>query len=80
MYLIESGSVSIKDTDQADIQMGNGTLIGELSFLQGIRRTATIIASKETQCLQIQEQPFVRWLEQSRKVHFILSLSFFGDC
>ena len=64
MYLIESGSISIKKHDQAAIQMGNGTLIGELSFLQGARRTATIIASKETQCLQIQEKPFVQWLEK----------------
>ena len=64
MYIIENGSISIKKHDQADIQMGSGTLIGELSFLQGARRTATIIASKETQCVQIQEKPFVQWLEK----------------
>ncbi|MAA77950.1 MAG: hypothetical protein CL916_01720, partial [Deltaproteobacteria bacterium] len=67
MYIIESGSILIKRPDQADIQMGSGTLIGELSFLQGVRRTATIIASKDTECLQIKEKPFVQWLENHPK-------------
>ena len=62
IYIIESGSISINRHDQDAIYMGSGTLIGELSFLQGTRRTATIIASKETECLQIQEKSFSQWL------------------
>lgn len=63
MYLVESGGISINRHDQDPIYMGSGTLIGELSFLQGTRRTATIIASKDTLCLQIQEKPFLKWLQ-----------------
>jgi CRP-like cAMP-binding protein len=53
--------------------LGSGTLIGELSFLQGVRRTATIIAADETLCLQIREDKFQSWLEE----HPQQSISFY---
>ena len=73
LYLIESGKICIKKNDQSDIYLGSGTLIGELSFLQGVRRTATIIAEDETLCLQIREVLFRSWL----KAHPQESISFY---
>ena len=67
LYLIENGKICIKKNDQSDIYLGSGRLIGELSFLQGVRRTATILASEATTCIQIQEKPFRAWLEKNPK-------------
>ena len=41
---------------------GGGVLLGELSFLRGVTRTATIIAFEDTSCRQIHEKPFREWL------------------
>jgi len=62
LYFIESGKICIQRNERADIFLGSGVLLGELSFLQGVSRTATIIAFEETLCRQIHEVSFRKWL------------------
>ena len=62
LYFIESGKICIQRNERADIFLGGGVLLGELSFLRGVTRTATIIAFEDTSCRQIYEKPFREWL------------------
>ena len=65
LYFIESGEVCVRKNDRSDIYLGSGELLGEVSFLLGGLRTATIVSSEETQCRIILEDMFRVWLDQN---------------
>ena len=65
LYFIESGEVCVRKNNRSDLYLGSGELIGEVSFLLGGQRTATIVASEKTQCRIIMEDKFRTWLENN---------------
>lgn len=67
-YIIKTGGIRVVDTDAAEeIQLallGAGDLIGELSILDETPRSATAIASGQTQLLAIFKGDFDTFMQQ----------------
>ncbi len=62
LFIIHSGEIGIyKSIDQGRVQLAKalaGETIGEISFIDGQKRSATLIANTAVNILQIQRKPF----------------------
>lgn len=70
MFLIISGEVSVTKymgADQRELsRLREGSCFGEIALVNREARTATVIATVETKCLQISSDDFFRMLDESR--------------
>lgn len=70
MFLVVSGEVSISKcmgTGQRELDhLQNGSCFGEMALINRENRMATVIATTETKCLQINSGDFFRMLDESR--------------
>ena len=62
LFIIHSGEVGIyKNLDQTHLQLAkaiSGDTIGEITFIDGQKRSATLIANTASNIFQIQRKPF----------------------
>ncbi|MEC7987472.1 MAG: cyclic nucleotide-binding domain-containing protein [Myxococcota bacterium] len=69
LYFIEDGEVRVelkRGSFSSEIRLGRGELIGELSFLLGASRSATIVSVGETICIRFKAKLFEVWLEKKK--------------
>jgi membrane protein len=56
MYHVLRGSASVRTEDQELAVIGPGAFFGEMSFLLGLPRSATVVAREDCECLVIHEE------------------------
>lgn len=61
-YLIKSGRVQVrKEGDVTEVaQSGRGDLVGAIALIREVKRTASVIAIDDTECLKISKETFLR--------------------
>jgi CRP-like cAMP-binding protein len=69
MFIISKGSVRVmlqSDTGQTETLavLGVGDFFGEMSLLTGAKRSASVFAAEEAECLRIDKSDFTRILER----------------
>jgi small-conductance mechanosensitive channel/CRP-like cAMP-binding protein len=71
---VVTGRVEYQDTSQPhEFEFGPGSLIGEMSLMTGMPRTATVVAKEEAELLEIPYQAFASLLAAHEKIPAILS-------
>ena len=79
MYYIASGEARVRLPGQRtrEIRISSGEVLGELSFLMGEERSATVEAIKPTICKRLHSESLRDWLESNPSVaiRFYRSLS-----
>lgn len=73
VYVLLAGTVAVSVTDAAGAEMklaelGPGSFIGELSFLMGARRTATVTARTDVQLVELRPEILQAKLLQDRRL------------
>jgi voltage-gated potassium channel len=64
MYFILDGEVEVtREKDDLDIILGAGDFIGEIALLQHIERTATVIATKRSEMLELTTYDFQKLVQ-----------------
>lgn len=58
MYIVVEGEVQIHDTEHIIASLGNKEIFGEMALLDAKPRMATVTATKSTQLLQLDHEPF----------------------
>ena len=59
MYLIESGQLEVRDGDRVLATLGEKQVVGEMSLLAPIDRTADVVAIEESVLYRIEREKFV---------------------
>jgi CRP-like cAMP-binding protein len=59
-YLIRSGKAQIKKENADIATAGRGDLVGAIALLKEVRRTASVIATEDTECLKISKDTFLK--------------------
>ncbi len=61
-YLIKTGKAQVqKNGDQATIaESKRGDLIGAIALIRAVKRTASVIATEDTECLKIDKETFLK--------------------
>ena len=59
MYLIESGQLEVRDGDRVLATLGEKQVVGEMSLLAPIDRTADVVAIRESVLYRIEREKFV---------------------
>jgi len=82
MFLVISGEVSVTKcmgAGQRELsRLREGSCFGEMALINQEERTATVIATAETRCLQISSNDFFRMLDESRDFERNLTLVLIG--
>lgn len=84
MYVVKYGSVKVRQAttsgDTVDVAvLGSGSHFGEMSFIDGEKRTATVEAVEVSEILVIEYKGLTQLLESNHKIaaHFYKSLAKF---
>lgn len=76
LYLVRSGAVDIfqqiDGQEQLLTGLGEGAMIGEVTFLSGELATATVVASKESVVYMMNRDGFARLMQTSHELVFAL--------
>lgn len=59
MYLIESGKLEVRDGDRVLATLGQKEVVGEMSLLAPIDRTADVVAVEESTLFRIEREKFI---------------------
>jgi CRP-like cAMP-binding protein len=63
-YVILSGRAEIRrGRGKAAEEIGPGAYFGEMALIDGVRRSATVVATRETVCLMLPRKAFVKVLK-----------------
>ncbi len=58
MYVIRNGSLKVESPDHPDLILEKGEIVGEMSLLNGVNRTADCSATEETELLVLSAEDF----------------------
>lgn len=59
-YLVRTGRAQIRKDDTDIATAGRGDLVGAIALLKDVRRTASVVATEDTECLKISKDTFLR--------------------
>lgn len=65
MYVIKDGNVDIKVGDKTIMSIGPGDLLGEMALIDTSSRSATAVASTDSQLIPIDEKRFTFLVQQT---------------
>jgi CRP-like cAMP-binding protein len=68
LYIVLSGRARVERGGTAIAQLGSGDFFGELALIEEHPRTATVVASEETDCLLFPAWEFTALLEEHPEV------------
>ena len=72
MYIIQKGRVEVRKKIGAEERvlsvMEKGDFFGEMAILEGMSRSATAVATEETECIAINEATFDQMLHQNQEI------------
>lgn len=68
LYIVLSGRARVEREGSAIAQLGSGDFFGELALIEEHPRTATVVASEETDCLLFPAWEFTALLEEHPEV------------
>lgn len=68
LYIVLSGRARVERGGAAIAQLGSGDFFGELALIEEHPRTATVVASEETDCLLFPAWEFTALLEEHPEV------------
>ena len=69
LFIITTGTAVVCVNDRSVAELGPGDCVGELSYLTGERRSASVVAQEDVWALQIDE-PLVEWASMPVQVRF----------
>jgi CRP/FNR family cyclic AMP-dependent transcriptional regulator len=73
MYLIRSGKVKVHDQDKVFATLGENEIVGELSLLAPVPRTATVTTTEDSVLFKIEREYFMDLLyEEPELMHGIM--------
>jgi CRP-like cAMP-binding protein len=73
MYFIQQGKIEVKDGDKVLATLGQNEIVGELSLLAPVNRTADVVAVEETTLYKIERDRFVDLIyEEPEIIHGIM--------
>jgi CRP/FNR family transcriptional regulator, cyclic AMP receptor protein len=73
MYLIRTGKVKVHDQDKVFATLGENEIVGELSLLAPVPRTATVTATEDLVLFKIEREYFMDLLyEEPELMHGIM--------
>lgn len=75
---ILEGSARVLREGQEVAHLGSGDAVGELSLLDGLPRTATVVADEPTEILVIPNRDFQRLLNRNARLTYKLLVSVGG--
>ncbi len=64
MYLVKSGEIDVKVEERLLETIGPGELLGEMALIDQSHRSATAVASVESEVIAINEGRFLRLIEK----------------
>ncbi|MEK7795624.1 MAG: cyclic nucleotide-binding domain-containing protein [Candidatus Hydrogenedentota bacterium] len=75
MYVVLGGKVGVFDGPKCVAEMGVGNMFGELSLLNGQKRSATVIALEDSNLFSLSEEVFNKLLTKRVAVQMLLNVA-----